>query len=59
MARFAYWRDITAILLFKAAALSLLYFCFFAQADRPTVSQHLVAQHLLATAAEPDIGGSP
>ena len=59
MARFAYWRDITAILLFKAAALALLYVAFFAQGDHQDVSQSLVARHLLASTAEPGTGELP
>ncbi len=46
--RFAYWQEIVAVLCLKAAGLALLYLFFFAPADRPAVTQQVVARHLLA-----------
>jgi len=43
----AYWREIVTVLCLKAVALALLYFLFFAPADRPTVTERVVAHHLL------------
>jgi hypothetical protein len=43
----AYWREIVTVLCLKAVALALLYFLFFAPADRPTVTERVVAYHLL------------
>jgi hypothetical protein len=45
--RARYWRDLSAALCLKAVALALLYFLFFAPANRPTVTQQAVAGHLL------------
>jgi hypothetical protein len=45
--RARYWRDIVVVLCLKAAGLGLLYFLFFAPANRPTVTQQAVAGHLL------------
>jgi hypothetical protein len=41
-------REIVVVLCLKAAALTVLYFLFFAPADRPTVTEQMVAHHLLA-----------
>jgi hypothetical protein len=44
-----YWREIVVVLCLKAAALTVLYFLFFAPADRPAVMEQVVAHHLLTT----------
>ena len=44
-----------AVLCLKVVGLALLYFLFFAPADRPAATQQLVAHHLLATPG-PDAG---
>jgi len=49
MRRFSYRQEIAGVLCLKAVALTLLYFLFFAPADRPVVSQQVVADHLLTT----------
>jgi hypothetical protein len=43
-----YRRDIVAALGLKAIGLALLYFIFFAPANRPAITQQGVARHLLA-----------
>jgi hypothetical protein len=43
-----YWREIVIVLCLKVAALAVLYFLFFAPADRPAVTAQVVAHHLLA-----------
>jgi hypothetical protein len=43
-----YWREIVVVLCLKAAALTVLYFLFFAPANRPTMTAQVVAYHLLA-----------
>jgi hypothetical protein len=48
-----YWREIAVLLCLKAVGLTLLYFLFFAPADRPAVTEQLVARHLLALPASP------
>ena len=45
--RFTYWQEIAGVLCLKVVGLALLYFFFFAPADRPVVTQQAVAQHLL------------
>jgi hypothetical protein len=47
MPRSSYWREIVAVLCLKAVALTVLYFLFFAPADRPIVTEQMVAHHLL------------
>jgi hypothetical protein len=49
----AYWRAIALLLCLKAVGLTLLYVLFFAPADRPAVTEQLVARHLLARPASP------
>jgi hypothetical protein len=44
---FSYRWEIGAVLCLKAAGLALLYFLFFAPADRPSVTEQVVARHLL------------
>ena len=51
--RTAYWREIGALLCLKAVGLGLLYFLFFAPANRPAVTEQLVARHLLSLPAPP------
>jgi hypothetical protein len=46
---FTYWREIGALLCLKAAGLALLYFLFFAPSGQPTVTEQVVARHLLTT----------
>jgi hypothetical protein len=41
------------VLCLKAVGLTLLYVLFFAPADRPAVTEQLVARHLLARPASP------
>jgi hypothetical protein len=43
-----YRREIVAVLGLKAIGLALLYYLFFAPADRPAITQQVVAHHLLA-----------
>jgi|GEM_PF-6773408 hypothetical protein len=50
-----YWREIVAVLCLKAAGLTLLYFVFFAPADRMEPMPQSVAHHLLAM-PEPGAG---
>jgi hypothetical protein len=45
--RISYRRAIVAVLCLKAVGLALLYILFFAPIDRPTITESVVARHLL------------
>jgi hypothetical protein len=49
-------KEITAALVFKAIALTLIYFAFFAPAQAPGVSAERVAQDLFHAGAPPSPG---
>ncbi|HUC61892.1 MAG TPA: hypothetical protein VMF53_08035 [Alphaproteobacteria bacterium] len=48
-------RDISLVLALKAAALTLLYFAFFAHPTLPSLTPNQVARHLDAGPAAPSI----
>jgi hypothetical protein len=53
MAAKGYWREISAILVFKAVGLALLYFLFVAPALTPPVNPADAARHLTAGQGAP------
>ena len=42
----AYWREISAVLLLKIAAIGVLYALFFAPTHRPVLTGDSVADHI-------------
>jgi len=54
--RIIFWRDIIAALCLKLVGLGLLYFVFVKPAERPEVTDQLVARHLLTTTGSADDG---
>jgi len=52
MAAKGYWREISAILVFKVVGLALLYFLFVAPALTPPVNPADAARHLTASQGE-------
>jgi hypothetical protein len=44
-----YWWEIGAVLCLKAAGLALLYFLFFAPSGQASITEQVVARHLLTT----------
>jgi hypothetical protein len=53
MAAKGYWREISAILVFKVVGLALLYFLFVAPALTPPVNPADAARHLTAGQGAP------
>ena len=53
MAAKGYWREISAILVFKAVGFALLYFLFVAPALTPPVGPADAARHLTAGQVAP------
>ena len=57
--RFAYWREIIAVLCLKAAGLAVLYLLFFSPTNQMIPTPQDVARHLVDRAFSREAGRGP